>query len=97
MKIPPLTAGQRMSLTAALGPEVVRAADRLQKAFDAEGHAPASLWRELLTALHQHGELMETPLGQLVTFAISGRISKEQGVGHPFAFNKRSPLPRKPQ
>ena len=92
MKIPPLTAAQRMSLNAALGPDVVRAADRLQKAFEAEGHAPASLWRELLTALHQHGDLMETPLGQLVTFAISGRISKDRGTGHPFGHLKKSSL-----
>jgi len=36
MSIPPLTAAQRMQLSAALGPEVVRVADRLQKAFEAD-------------------------------------------------------------
>ena len=46
------------------------------------GHA---LWRELLEALHAHGDLMETPLGQLVTFAVVGRISNERGAGHPGA------------
>jgi hypothetical protein len=83
MHIPPLTAAERMQLRSALGPEVVRVADRLQQAFEADGRADAALWRELLQALHKHGELMETPLGQLVTYTVLGRIHKERGIGHP--------------
>ena len=84
MSIPPLTAAQRMQLTAALGPEVVQAADRLQKAFEADGRAPASLWRELLATLHRaNADVMEMPLGQLFTLAVVGRIQKERCTGHP--------------
>lgn len=77
-----MSAAQRMQLRSALGPDVVRVADRLQQAL-ADGVAPASLWRELLEALNQHPDLMESPLGQLFTFMVIGRIQKERGSGHP--------------
>ncbi len=80
-----------MQLTAALGPEVVRAADCLQKAFESDGRAPASLWRELLATLHRtNPDVMETPVGQLFTFAVVGRINKERGAGYPATLARTS-------
>jgi hypothetical protein len=84
-----------MQLRSALGPEVVRAADRLQQAFEADGRAPASLWRELLETLYrEHSDLMETPLGSLFSIAVMGRIGLARGAGHP-ANGLGSPLRRR--
>jgi hypothetical protein len=77
MVIPPITEEQRETLMAALGPEVVRAADRLQEGFQ-QGHAPAFLWRELLQALHRtNPDVMESRVGQLFTLAVVGKLQKE--------------------
>jgi hypothetical protein len=84
MFIPPLTAAQRMQLRSALGADVLQIAKRLQQAFAADGRAPASLWKELLETLYrQHTDAMGTPIGQLLSVAVFGRIAKERGVGHP--------------
>ena len=85
MNIAPLSAGQRISLTAALGHEVVRVADRLQQSYERDGTAPASLWREFLATLYStNADVMETPLGQLFTFAVvTRRIHRDAGAGYP--------------
>jgi hypothetical protein len=70
-----MTGEQRTQLTATLGPEVVRAADRLQQAMDGDGRADAALWRGLLQALYStNADVMETPLGQLFTLTVLVRI-----------------------
>jgi hypothetical protein len=77
-----------MQLTAALGPEVVRVADRLQQC---DGRADAALWRDLLQALYStNADVMETPLGQLFTFAVVGRINGERGAGYPATLSRTS-------
>lgn len=84
MDVPRLTAAQRMQLRSALGPDVLRAAERLQQSFETDGRAPAFLWRELLQVLHrQHADVMESPMGQLISVAVLGRIGRERGAGFP--------------
>jgi hypothetical protein len=81
-----ITAGERLQLRSALGPDVLRAAERLAEAFEVDGRPPASLWHDLLHTLYrQHPDLMETPLAQSFSVAVFGRISKARGigVGHP--------------
>lgn len=71
-----ITAAQRMTITRALGPAVMRAADALHSQLSTWGKADARLWRSFLQALHEGvgDEVMNSPLGLAVQMAILGRM-----------------------
>jgi hypothetical protein len=69
----------RAQIELALGKDVLRIAEEIHFHLSSYQKAPASLWRELLQALHQHPDLMETPLGMVFTFAVLGRMNNANG------------------
>jgi hypothetical protein len=71
-----ITAAQRMTITRALGRDVMRAADALHSQINEHGKADAALWQAFLQALHEGAgdEVMGSPLGMAVQMAILGRI-----------------------
>ena len=71
-----ITAAQRMTITRALGPGVMRAADALHLQLSTWGKADARLWRNFLQeSMDGGGETaMSTPIGMAVQMAILGRI-----------------------
>ncbi len=70
-----ITTAQRAQIALALGRDTLRIAERINAALEQDGSAPGYLWRELLENLYQSPDLMESPLGQLFTYAVLGRMN----------------------
>ena len=66
-----MTVAQRM-LIGQLGPDVLRATERLQSCLLSFGKADAALWREFLEKLMRgpNAEVMNTPLGIALQWAL---------------------------
>ena len=70
-----ITAAQRAQIQLALGRDTLQIAESIHAALEQHGRAPRHLWRALLDKLYQSPDLMETPLGQLFTYAVLGRMN----------------------
>jgi hypothetical protein len=73
-----IPASQRAQIQLALGKDVLRIAEEIHFHLSSYQKAPASLWRELLQALHQHPDLMESPVGMTFTYAVLGRMNNDE-------------------
>jgi hypothetical protein len=75
-----MTAAERMSIGAALGRDVLQAADALRAQLNEHGKASAAMWRAFLQALMDGaGETaMSTPVGMAIQMAILSKIQEKQ-------------------
>ena len=85
-----MTAAQRLSIRTALGRDVAKLAEEIQRDLDKSGTCAASKWREFLQALHRSAgdEVMGSRVGQALQLAILGRIQQGDQNGNA---NLRSP------
>jgi hypothetical protein len=91
-----ITAAQRMMITKALGPAVMRAAEALHSQLSTWGKADAALWRNFLQALHEGAgdEVMNSPLGLTMQLAILGKIQGDSDASLQRSAGRGSGFPK---